>query len=308
MDLLSNFIDKTISNGSGNVYQKRKASVLKRIKELRKRMLSLPYDKRFNPNYSLTRSCIEDITRSKGVFHFDFQSIKEINMDEYEVLKDDSIEDFKVLYYFADIPTETFTVKKGKMQKVETSKLHVNSIAFEEEKLSLEEEYIESMQEYANDVIDEISSFFDGTIPKDFEEAEYLLEERGYPIEQYEELHKALEVRYNYLKSKTIKNRENIELYTKKLSTFKKRSKIKPTKKETKEVKTGLFSRLRKDTKFEKSGRPREEKVKIFDSERERQMAEDNELIDVIIYQRRIINGKEERTELSNKEYKVVRR
>lgn len=308
-DILLGFVERKMPNGSQNVYQKRKAYCINKIKEFRSKAATLSFDKRFNPEYTLTQACKKDITDSMGEFYFDFHSIKDLDIGGSEVLRSDNIEDRDVFVYYADIPMKTYEEINGKMRNTETSVWHINDLAFREEKTVLEEEYIESMQEYANDIIDEITFFFDGVFPKNIAEAKFLIEQKGYSYQKDAELYKALEVRYDYLKEKTFENREKVELYTKNLSAYKKNSKIKPAKKSSKGIqRTGIFARFREDVKFTRSGKSREERLKTFDLEREKQTQQDKELIDVVIYQKRFVDGKKVMVQLDNSEYKVVRR
>ena len=301
LELLSCHVDKLIPNGKGNIYQKRKANVLKRIKSMKKRSLILNFDHRFDPTYELTDECIQDVIRTKGNFYFDFHDINELDEYDYDLLGNK-----KVLGYFGDIPSEVYEVRNGVLTNVESSTLHVSGFVYEEEKVKVDSEYMEAMQEYVNDIIDEIGSFFDGYFPKTYEEARQLLVEKGYDYTKYSELYDSMKFRYKYLKDRSIKNRSEIEFTHKPLISFKKNSKIKPAKKET-PTKFGVFSRV-KNYEFAKTNGSREDKVQKFESEREKQIARDKEVIDVVIYQRRVVNGKEELTKLDNSEYKVVRR
>lgn len=301
LEILSNYVDKLIQNGKGNVNQKRKANIIKRIKSIKKRTTVLNNDHRFDPTYELSSECIQDVVRTKGNFFLDFHDVNELDEYDYEILGDR-----QVLGYFGDIPSELYEVRKGKLTNVESSILHVSGFVYNEEKEKIDEEYMESMQEYVNDIIDEIGSFFDGYFPKTYDEARQLLIERGYDYTKYSELYDSMKFRYKYLKDRSIKNRSEIEFIHKPLVSFKRSSKIKPAKKQT-PTKFGVFSRVR-NYEFTKTNQSREERVQRFDDEREKQEERDKEIIDVVIYQRRVVNGKEELNKLDNSEYKVVRR
>ncbi len=303
LDILSNYVDKLVPNGKGNVNQKRKANIIKRIKSAKKRTFILNYDNRFNPTYELSSECIQDIVRTKGNFFLDFRDVNELDEYDYEILGNRV-----VLGYFGDIPSEVYEVRNGKLTNVESSTLHVSGFAYNEEKEKVDEEYMEAIQEYVNDIIDEIGNFFDGYFPKTYEEARQLLLEKGYDYTKHSELFDSMKFRYKYLKDRSIKNRNEIEFIHKPLISFKRNPKIKPTKKQAPTpTKFGVFSRVR-NYEFTKTNQSREERVKRFDNEREKQEERDKEIIDVVIYQRRVVNGKEELNKLDNDEYKVVRR
>lgn len=80
------------------------------------------------------------------------------------------------------------------------------------------------------------------------------------------------------------------------------------TKKEKREKKKGFFTRFKGIFGMAEKAADQMDAINDFEDAREKQIKDDNEVRNVIMYERRIENGHEVLVPLSNDEYKVVKR
>lgn len=308
LDVLIGYVDKCIINCSGNVLQKRKAEAIKALKSIRNRTTILEHDERFNRNFKIENYEMKTLVSSRGNFSFTFKKPKEVDSDFSILPQDELIPSYSATIYYPE-----YVTKNGKLEKTkDDGEYEFEGILFFEDRKALGNEYIKRINDYKSMVRAELTSLFNGVLPGSYEEASKLLKKHeGDFVEDYD-FYELVFVAYKFLEGfhgkDTISKIEELLSILKQNKKETKNPKIKPATKEKKTKKNGLFARTSDDVKLVKTDKAEETKSQIFNLEKQKQELKDNEVIETIILQRKVVNGKETIVQLDPKEYKVVRK
>ena len=280
----------------------RKKELKARIAAIREKAAKLSHDPKFDPSKELSYTAQERIASSKGNFSFD---TKEIEGRHY-------------LSVSATSTYETYDYRHGDFYNLQSSTSYSNELAYKEDQEEVERMAREKKEAQLNEIRSHISKYFkDGMIPSSMAEYFQVMKDTELPknittwlFSIMEHLtHSArrdsfsLEDAYKYLKENEAALQKQQEEERKKEEEARAKEQVaQPPRKK------GFFERFRGRHEEKKQETPEVEAEDRFEKERRRQIVQDEEIRDVVIYQRTVVNGKEVLVPLDNSEYKVVRR
>ena len=280
----------------------RKKELKARIAAIREKAAKLSHNPIFDPSKELSYIAQERIASSKGNFSFD---IKEIEGRRY-------------LSVAATSTYETYDYRHGDIYNLQSSTSYSNELAYKEDQEEVERMAREKKEAQLNEIRSHISKYFkDGVIPSSMAEYFQVMKDTELPknittwlftIMEYL-THSArgdsfsLEDAYKYLKENeaALQKQQEEERKKEEEARAKEQAAQPPRKK-------GFFERFRGRHDSQKETISEEEAEDRFEKARRRQIVQDEEIRDVVIYQRTVVNGKEVLVPLDNSEYKVVRR
>ena len=292
----------TYSMASTTSLAERKNQLLGRVRVLRDKAANLPHNPHFHPKKHLSKSAIEGIVRSKGNFIFstmkadgkNYVSVKStVTFERYEVRNGDIYNPQATHYTYEDFAFEE-DYKRVKMRESERYINHIKEIQNAIKKYFKNGVIPDSTNSFHSTLLDHnmdstVRSYLFAIVEKLSQES---LSDEGLTLEEL---------------FKELKEQEAIVL--KKQAEEKAKAFAQQTISEDNgPKKRGVFERFRGVLRPQKQVPDTQEDIDRFEEERKKQIIADEEVRNVVMYQRQMVRGKEVLVPMSNDEYKVVKR
>lgn len=294
----------------------RKEDILRRLKVLKDYAINhLKYATMFSPAKHLSEMAKNAISLSKGNFSF---GKKRVGNDIF-------------LIYDTTEVYEDIERKNGEYYSKGVTRHNYSNFLYQEDIDYLKEQDME-LQRISKPILEDVSEcFVNGTVPKfistmylpaivkeEYKDPDFLIVLHNLILKiqkPYTEelLEFSIEELYHMYKLKKSNLKLNGNKVEEDISEDNKESEVKDvvddfTKKDKKEKKKGFFSRFKGIFGIAEEAANQMDAINDFEDAREKQIKDDNEVRNVIMYERRIENGREVLVPLSNDEYKVVKR
>ena len=288
-----------------------KSALIERLKKVREKAAKLPHKEIFDPNKEISKKTRESIGGSRGSFSF---GVEEIDGDDY-------------LHFMAVVGIDYFDRSYFK-----TETKNERGLAYEDDIKHLEMVRTEKNKKKIEEMISHISHYFkDNKIPTDpdkFHEelvdvfmndtlsyglyrlVEAILEKA--PVEEIDKLFDSVLITEANLKAKEVETKKEEKVQEVEIEEEKVEEPELEKKEEPIPSKKGMFGRLKgflsSSPAEEQTKEEKEESIERFENERKKQIIEDEEIRNVVIYKMEMIDGKQVLVPLDNSEYKVVKR
>lgn len=291
LEVITGIIEKALANNTKQ--DSTKQNLMGRLQALRNLAINLPRDLSFDPEKHISDFTMDAIVRSRGEFYYDH---KVVNGKRYLVVETTHRHETADVRY-GDVYDSTLTIT------------HPEEYVFEEDRKEIHEaEHVAKMSVITEAKRTVAKYFINGKLPeniKDFKAC--LLDENMDPtllpfvfgltdeLLKYQIDIKEVKTLLEYVKSSEkrleVKPQEEvIEI------------EVEPTPKK------GMFERFKGKIGKKPAKETTPEDLDDFEKARRKQIEDDEEVRDVVIFQRKIIDGKEVLVPMDTEEYKVVRR
>ena len=293
LDIMAIEIEKSMLDIENLNEEKR--NILQKLHELREKAAKLEYDSSFDPNKTISEDTKAKISRSRGRFRFIRKEIEDeqfLTIDASKYVGDE--------YYY---------------NSSNDSRVHVDSgLVFEEDYNYIRQKRNEAKKE----IIAHISKYFkDGTVPHnsnlvfDYLDDKYLDDSICFDLtrlidsmgkDSISDMQEQFKV---FLETEERKEKKRKEEEIEKVLV----DEVKEDKviEENIPKKKGIFSRLW-STIPKQENEETQAALDNFEKEREKQIEQDEEVRNVAIFEKKMIDGQEVLVPLDNNEYKVVKR
>ena len=281
LEVIMGIIEKGLE--STTEYEPLKKELMMHLSTLREKAVELPFDQSFDPTKHISDLAIDAIVQSRGDFYYD-EII--VNNKRYLSVETNHKQE---LYDISNVQNLVFEEDRKEVSEKE----HQDKISIIMEAQRAVSKYYmngrlpESMKEFRMSLISEDVN--PSQLTYVFALTDELLKEQ---IDT-----KELEILLNYLKETEPELKRKHPIIRASIIEVD----VEPKKK-------GMFERYRGIISKKPVQDTTEEDIKEFERARKEQIAEDDEVRDVIIFQRRIINEEEVLVPMSTDEYKVVKR
>ena len=292
-----------------------KTELVERLNNIRNKAAKLEFDSVFDPNKHLTEETKNKIASSKGSYKF---VIENIDGERYIGVN-------------ATVTSESYDLRNGDVYNIQSSRYGYSSLAFEEDVNSIEKKKSEEIDKKLEEIIPYIEHYFRGDkIPVSADNGFYAsLKDPELSFDVKFRLHQLVEAVLRRSSVKILdkyfvklKNAEKAnearmqkakeEQQKQETSKQEVSNQDEPVQKIVEEKKTsrkkGLFSRFREKIGSRDSRQDESSSIDRFEQARREQIRDDEEVRNVVIYEKRIIDGEEVLVPLDNDEFKVVRR